>query len=122
MNDPISKLGRINGSYDNILDAQLRLGAVFDEVGRLAALPPEAWKPLVAPVAHNQRHLLCGGLRRTLVEHALQAARLARELSAGSSATARMGTRRPWASATRRSNHSKREKRHGLDPGKLLCI
>ena len=111
MNDPISKLGRINGSYDNILDAQLRLGAVFDEVGRLAALPPEAWKPLVAPVAHNQRHLLCGGLRRTLVEHALQAARLARELSAGSSTTAgRMGTTRHWASATRSNNPRKREK------------
>ena len=106
MNDPISKLGRINGSYDNILDAQLRLGAVFDEVGRLAALPPEAWKPLVAPVAHNQRHLLCGGLRRTLVEHALQAARLARELSAGS----RTVTTRHSASVKLSSKHSKREK------------
>ena len=94
------------------------MGAVFDEVGRLAALPAEAWKPLVAPVAHNQRHLLCGGLRRTLVEHALQAARLARELSAGSSTTARMGVTRQWASATRSSNHSKHEKRRGSDASK----
>ena len=94
---PHLKFGRINGSYDNILDAQSRMRAVFDEVGRLAALPPEAWKPLVAPIAHNQRYLLCGGLRRTLVEHALQAARLARDLSAGSGTATKM-------SATRQSS------------------
>ena len=63
----------INETYDDVLHAGTRVSAAIDEVSRLVGLPREAWRPLIDAVAHNQRHLLCGGLRARLREHALHA-------------------------------------------------
>ena len=71
----------LNETYDDILDASQRTRAVLEEVGRLSTLPASGWKPLLSTLAHNQRHLLCGGLHRVLSQHALYAVRLALEVS-----------------------------------------
>ena len=67
----------INETYDDVLHAGTRVSAAIDEVSRLVGLPREAWRPLIDAVAHNQRHLLCGGMRRQLAIHALHALNLA---------------------------------------------
>ena len=47
----------------------------------LARLPAAAWKEASAAAAHNQRHLACGGLRKVMGAHAIEAVRLAWDIS-----------------------------------------
>ena len=69
----------INESYDHVLDGRRRLQHALAEVERLTALSDDAWRALASDggalaeaVRHNQRHVVCGGLRRTLGAHAVQ--------------------------------------------------
>lgn len=71
----------INESYDAIAAAGARMQAALDEVERLASLAESAWLPVAHALAHNVRHLACGGLRdelerraEALLELTLQAA------------------------------------------------
>ena len=57
----------VNESYDGIAAKGARTLAALDEAERLVHLPANAWRPLAEAVVHNQRHLLCGGLRLSLI-------------------------------------------------------
>lgn len=73
----------INESYDGIGASNVRASSVLDEAERLVQLPDSAWWPSIETVVHNQRHLLCGGLRKDLAAHAEHALNLAQAMATG---------------------------------------
>ena len=64
--------GQVNERYDLMLDGPARLRAALDEVERISNLQDSSWKQpeLAATIAHNQRHLVCGGLYRVILSQA----------------------------------------------------
>ena len=97
----------INESYDGIGASDVRAYSALDEAERLVQLPDSAWWPSIETVVHNQRHLLCGGLRKDLAAHAEHALSLAQSIATG---------REPPTSARHHANASvstlkRREKR-----------
>ena len=72
----------VDEQYDRLVEREPRLSLALGEVERLATrLPSKAWKAVAAATAHNQRHLACGGLRRVMGAHAVEAVRLAWDVS-----------------------------------------
>ena len=80
----------VNERYDSVGESGARVRAALDEAERLVRLPERAWMPLVDTLVHNQRHLLCGGLRRDLVVHALRTVSLAQEIALSRTLTQRL--------------------------------
>ena len=64
--------GQVDERYDLMLDGKARLRAALDEVERISNLPDSSWQrpDLAAAIAHNQRHLVCGGLYRVILSQA----------------------------------------------------
>ena len=73
----------VNESYDGISARDVRAYSALDEAERLVQLPDSAWRPSIETVVHNQRHLLCGGLRKELAAHAERALSLAQTMATG---------------------------------------
>lgn len=62
----------VDERYDLMLDGRARLHAALNEVERISNLQDSSWlrSDLTAAIAHNQRHLVCGGLYRVILSQA----------------------------------------------------
>lgn len=75
----------LNASYDMLMDRTLRAHSAIDQMAQLLSVPLAGRTRALQDALHNQAHLLCGGVRRQLQQHALHALETAAGMGAARS-------------------------------------
>lgn len=75
----------LNGSYDMLMDREARVHSAIDQMAQLLSVPPAGRTRALQDALHNQAHLLCGGVRAQLRQHALHALETAASMGASRS-------------------------------------
>jgi len=76
----------LNASYDMVMGGAARVHSAIDQMAQLLSVPPAGRTRALQDALHNQAHLLCGGVRGQLRQHALHALETAAGIGASRSA------------------------------------